>query len=35
MYTATNNHNIDQIKNKPHDLLVNTSSGTRPVWNPW
>jgi len=29
--TATNNHHIDQIKNKPQDLLVNTSSATRRV----
>jgi len=29
--TATNNHHIDQIKNKPQDLLVNTSSATRSV----
>ena len=26
--TATNNHRIDQINNKPQDLLVNTSGAT-------
>ena len=30
-YTFANNHDIDQIKNKAQDLLVNTSSGTRRV----
>jgi len=30
-YTATNDHHISQIKNKPQDLLVNTSSATRRV----
>ena len=30
-YTATNNHDTDQIKNKAQDLLVNTSNGTRRV----
>jgi len=30
IYTATDIH-IDQIKNKPQDLLVNTSSATRCV----
>jgi len=29
MYCYYNNHHIDQIKNKPQDLLVNTSSATR------
>jgi len=30
-YTATNNHHTDQNKNKPQDLLLNTSSATRRV----
>jgi len=30
-YTATNNHDINKIKNKAKDLLVNTSNGTRRV----
>jgi len=29
--SATNNHRINQIKNKPQDILVNTSSATRRV----